>query len=64
VASSEFIPAKYAIPKIVRIVDTIPLTEMQKVNKNLLRRQKYLKKKLSLQPINPQVRSSQKDAAK
>jgi len=31
--------AKYAVPKIVRIVDTIPLTEMQKVNKNLLRRQ-------------------------
>jgi len=31
--------AKYAVPKIVRIVDTIPLTEMQKVNKNLLRKQ-------------------------
>jgi acyl-CoA synthetase (AMP-forming)/AMP-acid ligase II len=31
--------AKYAVPKIVRIVDTIPLTEIQKVNKNLLRRQ-------------------------
>jgi long-chain acyl-CoA synthetase len=31
--------AKYAVPKIVRIVNTIPLTEMQKVNKNLLRKQ-------------------------
>lgn len=29
--------AKYAVPKIVRIVDVIPLTGMQKVNKNLLR---------------------------
>jgi long-chain acyl-CoA synthetase len=31
--------AKYALPKIVRIVDAIPLTEMQKVNKNFLRKQ-------------------------
>jgi len=30
--------AKYAVPKIVRIVDTIPLTEVQKINKKMLRR--------------------------
>jgi acyl-CoA synthetase (AMP-forming)/AMP-acid ligase II len=30
--------AKYAVPKIVRIVDAIPITGMQKVNKTLLRR--------------------------
>ncbi|MDD4355906.1 MAG: AMP-binding protein [Smithellaceae bacterium] len=29
--------AKYAVPKIVRIVDAIPLTEVQKINKKLLR---------------------------
>ena len=29
--------AKYALPKVVKIVDTIPLTGMQKVNKTLLR---------------------------
>jgi acyl-CoA synthetase (AMP-forming)/AMP-acid ligase II len=29
--------AKYAVPKVVRIVDAIPLTEVQKVNKKLLR---------------------------
>jgi long-chain acyl-CoA synthetase len=29
--------AKYSIPKVVKIVDKIPLTEMQKVNKKLLR---------------------------
>jgi Acyl-CoA synthetases (AMP-forming)/AMP-acid ligases II len=29
--------AKYAVPKVVRIVDSMPLTEVQKVNKKLLR---------------------------
>jgi acyl-CoA synthetase (AMP-forming)/AMP-acid ligase II len=29
--------AKYAVPKIVHIVDAIPLTEVQKINKKLLR---------------------------
>lgn len=31
--------AKYAVPKVVRIVDEIPLTEVQKINKKLLREQ-------------------------
>jgi acyl-CoA synthetase (AMP-forming)/AMP-acid ligase II len=30
--------AKYAVPKVVRIVDAIPLTEVQKVDKKLLRK--------------------------
>jgi acyl-CoA synthetase (AMP-forming)/AMP-acid ligase II len=29
--------AKYAVPKVVRIVDTLPLTEVQKVDKKQLR---------------------------
>jgi acyl-CoA synthetase (AMP-forming)/AMP-acid ligase II len=29
--------AKYAVPKVVRIVDSMPLTEVQKINKKLLR---------------------------
>jgi acyl-coenzyme A synthetase/AMP-(fatty) acid ligase len=29
--------AKYAVPKVVKIVESIPLTEVQKVNKKLLR---------------------------
>ena len=29
--------AKYAVPKVVKIIDTMPLTEVQKVNKKLLR---------------------------
>jgi long-chain acyl-CoA synthetase len=29
--------AKYAVPKVVRIVDNMPLTEVQKINKKLLR---------------------------
>jgi non-ribosomal peptide synthetase component E (peptide arylation enzyme) len=29
--------AKYAVQKVVKIVESIPLTEVQKVNKKLLR---------------------------
>jgi long-chain acyl-CoA synthetase len=29
--------AKYAVPKVVKIIDTMPLTEVQEINKKLLR---------------------------